>query len=187
MKLFSGQLMRGVAVSLTSLAFYAVCTTARSADYAEESKDFGVSEMTRPKGSPYNLATPMTLPGGKTITTDQLKEMLVTDPNLIVIDALASSVMIEGAKGLGNGIGEQRMFGQDRAMFPKALSTLTAGDKAKAIVFYCRSSKCWHSYNASLHAIDAGYTNVYWYRGGIDAWQASGGKTTPYAVADVAK
>jgi len=156
-------------------------------EYADESKDWGISEMSRPKGPPYNVATPLKVPGAKTVTTDDLKAMLVKDPKLVVIDALGSSTMIESAQGLGNGIGEQRMFGKDVAMFPKALETLTGGDKGKPIVFYCRSSTCWHSYNASLRAVEAGYTNVFWYRGGIDAWQQSGGATVPYAMSAAAK
>lgn len=158
-----------------------------AAEFASESKDFGISEMKYPKGPPYSSVTPTTVPGGKTVTTDELKAMLASDSKPVVIDALGSSVMIEGAQGLGAGIGEQRILGKDREMFPKALEKMTGGDKAKAIVFYCRSNSCWHSYNATLHAVAAGYTNVLWYRGGIDAWQASGGKTTPYAMADLAQ
>jgi hypothetical protein len=30
------------------------------------------------------------------------------------------------------------------------------------------------SYNAALRAINAGYTNVLWYRGGIEAWKMAG-------------
>jgi 3-mercaptopyruvate sulfurtransferase SseA len=30
------------------------------------------------------------------------------------------------------------------------------------------------SYNAALRAINLGYTNVLWYRGGIEAWQQAG-------------
>jgi rhodanese-related sulfurtransferase len=30
------------------------------------------------------------------------------------------------------------------------------------------------SYNAALRAIAAGYSNVLWYRGGIEAWKAAG-------------
>ena len=156
--------------------------TVFAADYADEAKDYGVSSMSSPKGAPYSQATPLTIPGAKTIKTDELKDLLAQDHKPVLIDALAGAAMIDGANGLGSSIGEQRMFGPDRAMFPKALETLTGGDKAKAIVFYCRSSQCWHSYNASLHAVTAGYTNVYWYRGGIDAWSASGGKTVPYAT-----
>lgn len=163
----------------------AVCASA--ADYADESKDYGVGEMSRTKGPPYNVATPLKVPGAKTVTTDELKAMLAAEPKPVVIDALGGATMIESAQGLGNGIGEQRLFGKDAAMFPKALESLTGGDKSKPIVFYCRSSSCWHSYNASLRAVEAGYTQVLWYRGGIDAWQQSGGKTVPHSLSAAAR
>jgi rhodanese-related sulfurtransferase len=174
-------------VAYLSVALTFASSNAWASDYADESKDFGVSEMKNPKGPPYGSATPLTIPGAKTITTEQLKDMLGKEPKPVLIDALAASDMIEGAEGLGNGIGEQRMFGKDRSMFPKALQSLTAGDKARPVVFYCRSSSCWHSYNASLHAVSEGYSNVFWYRGGLDAWKASGGKAVPYALSKSAQ
>ena len=42
------------------------------------------------------------------------------------------------------------------------------------MVFFCQGAHCWESYNASLRAIDLGYTNVYWYRGGLSSWQEAG-------------
>ncbi len=177
------QLVRSVL--FPSLA--AVCLSVFAAGYADEDKDDGVSPMKSPKSAPYSAPTPLAVPGGKTVTTEELKDLLSREPKPILIDALGSTAMIDGAAGLGNGIGEQRMFGKDRSMFPKALETLTGGDKNRAIVFYCRGSQCWHSYNASLHALAAGYTNVMWYRGGIDAWKASGGATVPYAMSTAAQ
>lgn len=179
---FTNLLAAGLSSTLTLAAGIAL-----AADYADESRDFGVSEMRSAKGPPYSSATPLTIPGAKTVTTDQLKEMLGKDPKPILIDALAAPDMIEGAEGLGNAIGEQRMFGKDRSMFPKALEALTSGDKNRQIVFYCRSSSCWHSYNASLHAVGEGYTNVLWYRGGLDAWKASGGRAVPYSQSNSAR
>jgi rhodanese-related sulfurtransferase len=41
-------------------------------------------------------------------------------------------------------------------------------------VFFCSGVRCWLSYNAALRAVRGGYANVYWYRGGIDAWRAAG-------------
>lgn len=40
------------------------------------------------------------------------------------------------------------------------------------LVFHCQSTQCWMSYNAALRAIHMGYTQVYWYRGGVEAWQS---------------
>ena len=49
----------------------------------------------------------------------------------------------------------------------------TGGAKDYPVVFYCEGPQCWESYNAALRARDAGYTNVYWYRGGLEAWVAA--------------
>ena len=45
------------------------------------------------------------------------------------------------------------------------------GTKRKvALERVSRPGECWLSYNAALTATDLGYTNLYWYRGGISAW-----------------
>jgi len=46
----------------------------------------------------------------------------------------------------------------------------TGGDKTRPLVFLCISSECWLSYDASLHALEAGYKDVIWYRGGTNSW-----------------
>ena len=51
------------------------------------------------------------------------------------------------------------------------LQQVTGGDKAKPMLFYCQNTQCWMSYNAALRAIAMGHTRVFWYRGGIEAWQ----------------
>ncbi len=47
-------------------------------------------------------------------------------------------------------------------------------DRATLIVTYCQGVQCWGSYNAALRAVRLGYTNVHWYRGGMDAWRGAG-------------
>ena len=54
------------------------------------------------------------------------------------------------------------------------LNQLTNGRKDFPIVFFCQGVRCWESYNAVLRAWNAGYRNVYWYRGGLQAWQQAG-------------
>ena len=46
----------------------------------------------------------------------------------------------------------------------------------------CASKTCWLSYNTALRAARLGYTEVYWYRGGIEAWLASGQVLAPLKV-----
>jgi rhodanese-related sulfurtransferase len=60
---------------------------------------------------------------------------------------------------------------------PAAVDKLTGGDKTRPLVFLCFNAECWLSYNAALHAMDAGYKDVIWYRGGTEAWRGASQKT----------
>ena len=51
------------------------------------------------------------------------------------------------------------------------LMQATQGRKNIPLVFYCQSPHCWMSYNAALRAINAGFSNVLWYRGGVESWR----------------
>jgi rhodanese-related sulfurtransferase/ABC-type phosphate/phosphonate transport system substrate-binding protein len=52
-------------------------------------------------------------------------------------------------------------------------------NKDDAIVFFCNGAECWKSYKASKAAHDAGYSRVYWLRGGMPEWIAQGLPTQP--------
>jgi PQQ-dependent catabolism-associated CXXCW motif protein len=155
-----------------ALAF-ALCAGAAHAQdangYADELKDFGISATSYPKMNHYGEPTPTSIPGGKVVSTDQLAQMLKGGDKPRVFAAYAAKKTVPGAIVM-DGAGEGQA---DMDRFAKALQAQTAGDKTRPVVFYCHSSRCWLSYNASLHAIKLGYTNVYWYRGGRDAWKAA--------------
>ena len=68
---------------------------------------------------------------------------------------------------------------QTQQQFAQMLQQGTQGKKDVPLVFYCLSTQCWMSYNGALRAINAGYTNVLWYRGGIEAWKSAGLPTQP--------
>ena len=46
--------------------------------------------------------------------------------------------------------------------------------KSQALVFGCNGAECWKSFKASRAALEAGYTQVYWFRSGFPAWRDSG-------------
>jgi rhodanese-related sulfurtransferase/ABC-type nitrate/sulfonate/bicarbonate transport system substrate-binding protein len=56
---------------------------------------------------------------------------------------------------------------------------LASLNKADAVVFFCNGAECWKSFKASKAARDAGYTRVYWLRGGMPEWVAQGLPTLP--------
>jgi rhodanese-related sulfurtransferase len=43
-------------------------------------------------------------------------------------------------------------------------------------IFHCNGAECWKSYKASRAALAAGFTKVYWYRGGMPDWESTGQK-----------
>ena len=47
-------------------------------------------------------------------------------------------------------------------------------DKEKSVVVYCASFECKASTRAAEKLVEAGYTNVYDYEGGLDDWQNNG-------------
>ena len=49
-----------------------------------------------------------------------------------------------------------------------ALKTIA---KDKPAVFICNGPECWKSYKATRAAVAAGYTKVYWFRGGMPEWR----------------
>jgi PQQ-dependent catabolism-associated CXXCW motif protein len=93
----------------------------------------------------------------------------------VVIDVLESKtrMTVPGAHWMA-GVGSPNFHGAEARRFADALDRLSAGDKTRPLVFLCLSSECWLSYNAALRALEAGYKDVIWFRGGTDAWKGAG-------------
>ena len=50
------------------------------------------------------------------------------------------------------------------------------------MIFACNGAECWKSYKSAVTAVDAGFKQVYWFRGGFPEWVAKG-----YPIDTVAK
>ena len=139
--------------------------------FSYESKDWGVAPASRPQGPPFGKPTPTSIPGARVIKSLELKGLLDANKQVVVIDVLDSKTRttVPGAYWMP-GAGDSRFYGAEISRFAAALDKLLGGDKNRPVVFVCLSSECWESYNACLHAIDAGYKDVLWYRGGTNAW-----------------
>lgn len=142
--------------------------------FSYEDKDWQVQPIASPKLPPYHVPTPVSIPGARVIRTLELKALLAGTEKVVVIDVLDSKTRtsVPGAYWLP-GAGDGRFYAAEKSRFSAALEKLTGGDKDRPVVFLCLNSECWLSYNASLHAIEAGYNDVIWYRGGTDAWQGA--------------
>ncbi|MBC7803268.1 MAG: hypothetical protein H7Y16_05255 [Candidatus Parcubacteria bacterium] len=145
-----------------------------SRTFADEDKDWGVPPTSRLRTERMHAPTPKEVPGARTIRTNELRALQGSSPAPLLIDVLQGSGhrTLSGAhwlSGAGEGAGNAA-----RERLRADLEKLTAGNKSLPVVFFCLSSECWLSYNASLRAIELGYTNIYWFRGGTAAWQRAG-------------
>ena len=143
--------------------------------YGEEERDWGVPPRSQLRAVDYHAPTPVQIPGGRTVRTVELYQMLEKEPRPYLIDVLGGTPhrTIAGAFWMA-GAGAGDMDQDEEKRFLKALASFAGGDKGRLLVFFCVDSQCWLSYNAALRAIAAGYTNVMWYRGGVSAWRQAG-------------
>lgn len=136
----------------------------------QEQQDFGVPPQQTLQAQMHG-PTPTSIPGGQLVTTDRLIPMLAQGQNgPLVFHVLGPGNMLPGAQMATPASQAGTFDDQTQREFGQYLQQVTQGDKAKPLVFYCLNTQCWMSYNAALRAINMGFTNVMWYRGGIEAW-----------------
>lgn len=140
-----------------------------------ERQDFGVPPTPRLHGGAMHAPTPSSIPGGQAVTTRGLIGLLQGgQAPYVVLDVLGGSETLPGAVPAA-WMAQPGSYDDDvQRQVEQTLERLTQGRKDVVLVFYCLSPECWMSYNASLRAIHAGYRNVLWYRGGIEAWKQAG-------------
>ncbi|MBV9252469.1 MAG: winged helix-turn-helix domain-containing protein [Acetobacteraceae bacterium] len=143
-------------------------------DHADEDADFGLPPDAELHGE---LAgpTPVEAPGTQTIRTSDLVRFL-TDGQPIIIDtmiytwgrSLPGAIGLKYA-GLGNSFTDEL---QD--LLRRKMRELTAGNLDHPIVAVGWNSERFDGRNLALRLVALGYTLVYWYRGGREAWEVAG-------------
>jgi adenylate cyclase len=141
-------------------------------DYVDENEDFGTVPDRRLRTEFFGK-TPLTVPGATTIRTSELAALL-HDGKPVVIDATAGNRSLVGAinlyeAGLGGTIQDSV---QDRLR--PLMAILTGGDLSRPIVTLGENAERWTGYNLALRLVALGYRQVYWYRGGREAWEVAG-------------
>jgi PQQ-dependent catabolism-associated CXXCW motif protein len=159
----------------------------QSQNFADELTDWGVSPQSELKVE-VGSQTPLIIPGGRRVTTSEMINLINTDA--IVVDVLRDSSgghrTLPGAIYMP-GAGDAGTF-RDRLQrrLSSVLVQLTSQDTNRTLVFLCEGAKCWESYNAALRAMQLGFRNVLWYRGGLSSWMAAKQPLQqPAAVRDV--
>jgi len=137
----------------------------------------------------YRSPTPNQLPSATIVDTSALQLLLEQKPRPLLIDVYRRQWLhgqfiedqphenLPGSHWLAN-TGDGELTPQWQDYFAANLKKLTAGDSTQPLVFYCRSD-CWLSWNAVKRAATMGYKTLYWYRDGLDAWQAANLPVSP--------
>jgi thiosulfate/3-mercaptopyruvate sulfurtransferase len=120
------------------------------------------------------------LGGYNIVTTEELKKMMDTDKNLLIIDTMP----YDSSYKKGH-IPKAKQFLFPIAIMPtwdaketggksvKDFEALLGPDKDKPIVIYCGFVKCTRSHNGAAWAVKLGYQNVFRHPGGIFAWKGA--------------
>lgn len=139
-----------------------------------ELQDFGVPATGQLHTGQMHGKTPASIPGGQVITTKELLTWVANERPFMLFDVLYGAEMLPGAIDAVIAANPGSYGDEISQQMAQYLQQALGGDKSVPLVFYCLSIDCWMSYNAALRAINLGYTNVKWYRGGIEAWKTAG-------------
>ncbi|MBV8458982.1 MAG: tetratricopeptide repeat protein [Acetobacteraceae bacterium] len=140
-------------------------------DHADEQADFGVVSDDGLHPSPGR--TPTTAPDVKTIQTTDL-ERFITKKKPLVLDINAWGLSIPGAIALPGAGRAGTLSDALQVRLRRTMPVLTHGNAATPIVTMSWNSESFAGRNLAIRLAALGYTNVYWYRGGREAWEVNG-------------
>lgn len=137
----------------------------------------------------YRSPTPKQAGGATVIGTEELQSLLNQPRKPVLIDVYRRQWLegrfiedephanLPGSHWLAN-TGDGELSAQWMDYFTEHLRRFSDGHLDQPTVFYCRAD-CWLSWNAVKRATALGYSEVYWYRDGLDAWLAAGLPVSP--------
>jgi class 3 adenylate cyclase/TolB-like protein/Flp pilus assembly protein TadD/rhodanese-related sulfurtransferase len=159
-------------------------------DHADEEADIGIDPQLGLRSHAYLSPTPSGAPGVTTITTIALAALLERDsgsgrPLILGTTRPKPDFRIPGSVEVpGVFVGD--FFDADaQHAFAQKITQLTGGNKSHPIVAAGWNSERWSGRNLALQLVALGYQNVYWYRGGLEAWDVAGLPEEPAASDDL--
>lgn len=109
---------------------------------------------------------PLTVEGATTVSAEQLLDLVDSHEDLVIIDARG-----EADYDKGHIPGVIRIKNTDISAENLAANIETP---QTPVCFYCNGTTCGRSADAIAKAKAAGYSQIFWFRGGIDEWKEKG-------------
>jgi len=107
--------------------------------------------------------SPESIDGTTIVDAEGLIDTVTQIPELILID---SRIIADHKEGFIEG----SVNLPDTETDCSSLASTVPG-LASPVLFYCNGIKCGRSTRAAIIAIDCGYSNIYWFRNGMEEWQ----------------
>jgi rhodanese-related sulfurtransferase len=125
-------------------------------------------------GSMLNT-TPTSLPGVKVISASEANALILQGIQVydVRVEEEYKKAHVPGAISVVYKEGSAKEVDFDLADDQFALNRLPK-DKSTPFIMYCDGTICWRSYKSAVMAKKAGWTNIYWFRGGFPEWVAAG-------------
>jgi rhodanese-related sulfurtransferase len=119
--------------------------------------------------------TPTSLPGAKIISAAEAKMLIAKGVPVydVRVDDEYKTAHVPSAISVPYKEGSAKEVDFDRGDDQFALNKLPK-DKNAPFMMYCDGTICWKSYKSAVMAIEAGWKNVYWFRGGFPEWKEAG-------------
>lgn len=116
--------------------------------------------------------TPTSLPGAKIILVAEAKALIAKGMPVYDVrnEEEYETAHVPGALSVPYKEGSAKEVDFDPADDQFALYKLPK-DKNAPLMMYCDGTICWKSYKSATMAVQAGWKNVYWFRGGFPEWK----------------
>lgn len=118
-----------------------------------------------PVAAEEKLRAPDAVPGATLVDAKWVKKTLDDKQGVVIIDA-----RIAGEYAEGHLPGALNTEGKHIEQLPNVLPA----NKNAPVLFYCNGPKCVKSSELAKHAVELGYSHVYWFRGGVPEWVSHG-------------
>lgn len=139
----------------------------------DELEDLGVPPTSILFPAPYKGPTPVSIPTAQVITTEDLAGILNDGGPVLMIDTRGQGQTLPNAMVVPDAGRDGSISDGFQDALAGWLQEQTGGNAQVALVFFGSGMQDRSAYNAALRAGHLGYEQVFWYRGGVEAWSAN--------------
>jgi tetratricopeptide (TPR) repeat protein/DNA-binding winged helix-turn-helix (wHTH) protein/TolB-like protein len=173
-------------------------------DHVDEDVETGLSVAEGLRSGNYHAATPLGAPGISLIRTSELAALMrpadgeqdsgAADAAPLVISNVCRDcfdITLPGAVALPGELSWATLGSpandEQRRTLKAWVDNLLRGNDTRRLVTVSWSAEFWNARNLAIELANLGYSNVSWYRGGLEAWDAAGLPTVSNRAPQIAE